>query len=259
MRRAKGEVPSSCDRQATKYFNKRHFQNLNKFILHGNNRLGEKMVEVIDIQGQTFHLHALKAAFWEESSCLLVADLHLGKAAHFRKAGIPVPSSVSDANWDRFIHLLLEFKPKRVLLLGDLFHSHLNPVCNEFVDLIRQFHAISFELIVGNHDILPEQFYLNSQLILHDPFLEMAPFIFSHHPMEAWEIPENYYNIAGHIHPSVRLRGGARQRLRFPCFYFGKRQSIFPAFGLFTGMATILPEKGDKVYVVVEDTVMKVS
>ena len=36
MSRAKGEGPSPCDRQATKYFNKRHFQNLNKFMFHGN-------------------------------------------------------------------------------------------------------------------------------------------------------------------------------------------------------------------------------
>ena len=125
--------------------------------------------------------------------------------------------------------------------------------------MIKQFHDIAFELVLGNHDILPVQFYSENQLIVHNPTLEIGPFLFSHHPLEDWQIPENLYNIAGHIHPSVRLRGIARQRLRFPCFYFGKRQSIFPAFGLFTGTANIFPEKGDQVFVIVENSVMKVG
>lgn len=217
------------------------------------------MVEEAKILGQTFQLHALKAAYWEEESCLLMADLHLGKAAHFRKAGIPVPPNVTDANWDRMINLLLHFKPERVLLLGDLFHSTYNQVCDDFIQLIKQFSSISFELVLGNHDILGHQFYTNNSLLIHNPTLKLGPFIFSHHPLEDWEIPNTYYNIAGHIHPSVRLRGNARQQLRFPCFYFGKKQGIFPAFGLFTGMATITPRKGDQVYVLVEESVIKVS
>ncbi len=217
------------------------------------------MVETTKVSGQTFHLHPLKAAFWEEESCVILADLHLGKAAHFRKAGIAVPSMVADANWDRLLSLLVDFKPDRVLLLGDLFHSNHNKICDEFTDLVRQFHTIIFELVIGNHDILPLNFYTDNNLIIHDPALQQNPFIFTHYPMEKQDIPEGYYNIAGHVHPSVRLRGNGRQRLRFSCFYFGKQQSIFPAFGLFTGTANILPEKGDEVFVIVEDAVVKVS
>ena len=75
------------------------------------------MVEKVRIKEQTFHLHHLKAAFWEEESSLLITDLHLGKAAHFRKAGIAVPSMVADANWDRLLNLLLEFKPKKSTII----------------------------------------------------------------------------------------------------------------------------------------------
>ena len=153
----------------------------------------------VRIKNQTFLLHPLKAIFWEEMSCLLIADLHLGKAAHFRKQGIPVPMGVTDANWDRLISLLVEFSPARVLFLGDLFHSAYNHICEEFIDLVKQFSQISFELVIGNHDILEKDFYLNNNIIVHDPTLKIGPFQFSHFPVD--EFSTDQYNIAGHISP----------------------------------------------------------
>ena len=49
-------------------------------------------------QGQTLILHPAKAIFWKEKSRLLLADVHLGKAGHFRKVGIPVPQRGGSAN-----------------------------------------------------------------------------------------------------------------------------------------------------------------
>ena len=213
-------------------------------------------VTSVRIQGQTFHLHPFKSIYWEEDSSLLIADLHLGKAEHFRKRGIPVPLAVSNANWDRLITLLLEFKPHKVLFLGDLFHSEYNRVCDELMDLVEQFNTISFELVLGNHDILAPEFYRSNRLTLHDPTLTEGPFIFSHHPMK--EFDRSKYNIAGHIHPSVRLRGNSRQSLRLPCFWFGQEQGLLPAFGLFTGTATISPQAEDRVFVVLEEEIIEV-
>lgn len=212
--------------------------------------------KIIHIKGQTFHLHPLKAIFWEEQLSLLIADLHLGKAAHFRKNGIPVPQGVSDANWDKLIGLLLDFKPKRVLFLGDLFHSIYNTEWEELVQLIQQFEDISFELVQGNHDILDHEFYNAAKLrVIQEPYL-MDPFLLSHHPMK--NIPEGAYNLAGHIHPAVRLKGFGRQSVRLACFYFGENQGILPAFGTFTGMATLEIAKGEKVFVIAEDQVIEV-
>ena len=67
---------------------------------------------------QHLWLHPLKVAFWQEAETLLVADLHLGKAVHFRRAGIAAPDAVEDTNFDHPISLLLSFQPPRVLLLG---------------------------------------------------------------------------------------------------------------------------------------------
>jgi uncharacterized protein len=47
--------------------------------------------------------------------------------------------------------------------------------------------------------------------------------------------------------------------MTLPCFYFGQRQALLPAFGVFTGLAKIRPLKNDKVFVIVEGKIMDVS
>lgn len=211
----------------------------------------------IELCQQTLHLHSFHAIFWEEQQILLLADLHLGKAAHFRKGGLPVPATAGDSNWDRLQSLLFDIQPARVLFLGDLFHSDYNPVWEDLGQLIQQFEDISFELIPGNHDILEDPYYQAAGLTLHPLILEIPPFYLTHHPQA--EIPKDFYNLCGHIHPSVRLRGAARQSLRLPCFYFGKNQGILPAFGAFTGMANIAVREGDRVFVIASNEVMEVG
>ncbi len=55
------------------------------------------------------------------------------------------------------------------------------------------------------------------------------------------------------------MRGKASQSLRLPCFYFGENGGIMPAFGEFTGTYTIKPKKGEKVFVIADDEVMRLS
>ncbi len=210
----------------------------------------------IQLLGQTLVLHPFKAIFWEEKQALLLADLHLGKAAHFRKEGIPVPAEVRQQNWDKLLSLLVDFKPRRVLFLGDLFHSRYNAIWEEFVQLLEQFEHISFELVKGNHDILPEGEYAKSPLILHEEPYDLAPFSLSHHPMET--VSEGRYNLAGHIHPAVFLQSGRRLKVKLPCFHFGESRGILPAFGAFTGTAIVESRRQDRVFVITDNEVLGV-
>ena len=41
--------------------------------------------------GQTLQLLPERCIFWRETGILILADLHLGKAAHLRHHGMPVP------------------------------------------------------------------------------------------------------------------------------------------------------------------------
>jgi DNA ligase-associated metallophosphoesterase len=207
----------------------------------------------IEILDEEVELFPQKAVYWKKYEILLLADLHLGKISHFRKSGIAVPTGANDRNIEVLIDLIRATNPKRVIFLGDLFHSHYNPEWEVFGELVRHFAQVSFELVIGNHDIMSDHQYQRKGILLHDELI-IGPFLFTHHPLE--EIPEHVYNISGHIHPGVRLTGKGRQSMMLPCFYFGSRQAYLPAFGSFTGLARIAPKKEDKVFVVADNKII---
>lgn len=196
-------------------------------------------------------LHPLKAVYWVEEKALLVADFHLGKASHFRKNGIAVPQQVAYSNYAKFNHLLKAFPMERVIFLGDLFHSDHNEDWEKFGALIKGYGQYHFSLISGNHDIMARREYEKFNIHVFDEPYAIGPLLLSHHPMEG--VPDACYNLAGHVHPSIRLRGKARQSVRLPCFYFSDQNGLLPAFGKFTGTAVIRPKKTDRVFAPVSD------
>jgi len=211
------------------------------------------------LRGQKMTLHPFKGMYWVEQSILFVADLHLGKATHFRKAGIPVPKEVRQSNFDKFTALLLDLNPERVLILGDLFHSDCNTAWEDFVYITKQFAETKFELVVGNHDIMDKTQYEYAKMKIHPEPYDMAPFILSHHPMKVEDIKKDMTNLCGHIHPAVYLRGFAKQAMKLPCFHFTEKQGILPAFGEFTGTAIMRTKKKDQVFVVSRDKVIEMQ
>jgi metallophosphoesterase superfamily enzyme len=65
-----------------------------------------------------------------------------------------------------------------------------------------------------------------------------APVLACHHPQAV----AGHTVIAGHMHPTLRLRGPGRDTMRTPCFGWGEGQLVLPAFGAFTGTSpTALP------------------
>ena len=120
-----------------------------------------------------------------------------------------------------------------------------------------EYPEIQFELVEGNHDILPPQFYEYAQLKVHRKPLTVKPFLLSHYPLEDHD--EDLYNLCGHIHPGISMHGFKGQHLRLPCFYFKKSQAILPAFGAFTGLAIVQVTQSDQVFVIAEEEVLKVE
>lgn len=213
------------------------------------------MTEWTTIQNEKISLLPQRAIYWEAKRILLLADLHLGKVNHFRKAGVPVPLKANEKNVEVLIELIQLTKPERVIFLGDLFHSHYNDEWEVFGQVLRNFPEVSFELVVGNHDILSDHQYQKLGITLHQE-LRLDPFLLTHHPLE--EYTGDLYNLAGHVHPGARLVGKGKQGLTLPCFHFGKQQGLLPAFGVFTGLARIVPKKEDQVFIIVENKILKV-
>jgi uncharacterized protein len=210
----------------------------------------------IEVFNEQMELFPQKALFWKKHRILFLADLHLGKVNHFRKSGYPVPSKANDHNLELLLDVVHLSKPLRIICLGDLFHSHYNPEWEVFGEVIRHLSGISFELVMGNHDIMSQHQYERKGIRLYDELI-IDSFLFTHHPMENFS--EGLYNMAGHIHPGVHLVGKGRQSMMLPCFYFGARQAYLPAFGMFTGLARIAPKKEDKVFVVADNKILMVA
>ena len=213
------------------------------------------MSEKVSIRGHDLELLPEKAVWWAGRKMLLLADLHLGKVNHFRRSGVPLPEQPNAENLERFIRLVQTRQPERVVFLGDLFHSHYNDEWEAFGRILNHFPGISFELVMGNHDIMSRHQYTKHRLLVHDHSLVIDGFTLTHEPEET----EDTYNLAGHIHPGVRMTGRGRQRLRFPCFFFGRNQGILPAFGAFTGVHPLRPKKGDQVFIIAESRVMRIA
>jgi DNA ligase-associated metallophosphoesterase len=213
----------------------------------------------VDIAGTSICLLPEKAIYWPEKNCLLMADLHLGKAGHFRKAGIPIPSTIHDTDLKKLANLIEKYSVEKVYLLGDLFHSNINVEWLNFKNWIKNYKSTQFVLIMGNHDILGPKEYEATNFKHINKDLLIEPFLLSHSPILQKNIPEGVFNLAGHIHPSIYIKGIGKQGLTLPCFYFSHNFGILPAFGAFTGTANINATEGSSIFVVAEDKVIPIK
>src|SRR5690606_19707566 len=90
--------------------------------------------------------------YWPEEDTLILSDLHLGKAAHFRKHGIALPKQVAERDIERLAKLITHYAAKQVVITGDLVHAGANKEVELFASLTLQFPETAFILIKGNHD-----------------------------------------------------------------------------------------------------------
>ncbi|KAA5532297.1 ligase-associated DNA damage response endonuclease PdeM [Taibaiella lutea] len=207
----------------------------------------------ISLAGTTIELLPQRAIFLPETAVLILGDLHLGKAMHFRKAGIFMPPQSAYKDYETLHLLIQKHQPQHVYFLGDLFHSHHNSEWNQLTAFIGEHPQTMFTLIKGNHDILKAELYRQHNINVIEKALIIDNLIFSHEPLKT--LPEGMINVAGHIHPGCVIRSGGRQSLRLPCFYFKDNLLLLPAFGHLTGLQ-ILDRSDAEVFVVFPDKVM---
>ena len=206
------------------------------------------------LSGQTIRLMPERCLFWQEEQALLVADLHLGKEATFRAAGIALPEGPSIDTLERLSAAVTKTRPRRLLILGDLFHGNnaiasMSPIMNKW----REKHPLTIELITGSHDRWSGELPKKWQIAVHPESLCVDPFILRHYPKN----DSRLYSLSGHLHPGVLIRDKRRaESLRLPCFQFGKKSALLPAFGTFTGLTVIKRQPGDACYAIADDMVV---
>jgi DNA ligase-associated metallophosphoesterase len=209
------------------------------------------------VAGEKLVLLPEKVAYWPAKKALFVADFHLGKAASFRSAGIPLPSGTTTENVERLGRAIDKTGAGQVVFLGDFLHSkqgRAGSTFGRFAAWRESRKGVELTIVRGNHDKKagdpPDAWGVRCI----EAGESLGPFILNHEPGAS----RGGYALSGHIHPAVRLSAGG-ESLRLPCFWFGARYGVLPAFGAFTGSAEVLPKRGDQVFVIAEEEVLQVA
>lgn len=205
-----------------------------------------------------------RAAYLPASGTLLVADLHLGKAATFRSRGIPVPEGSAAKDLDRLVRLVTATAACRLLILGDLFHARsgcTEQVFAEFTSARRSLMTTEVVLVAGNHDRsvgrLPAGLGIDSVVRNHDE----PPFHFVHEPGTPLPEPDRDepFTVAGHLHPTFMIRAPSGERIADRCFVADGRLLVLPAFGSFTGGHRVSPGERTRLWIARDDGVADVT
>lgn len=177
-----------------------------------------------------------------DSSLLMIADVHVGKAVHFRRHGIPVPWEVEAQNLENLTRLLSLYKPRHLVVLGDLFHSAVSYACEAFANWRRLWDKMSVTLVHGNHDRGSEDFCRHIGIEVRN-MLRVGDVLLKHEPSEDATGMAGL-EIVGHLHPGFSVG-----RRCYPCFWYTPGRLVLPAFGTFTGFYRVKPQAGHQLFV----------
>ncbi|WP_276131869.1 ligase-associated DNA damage response endonuclease PdeM [Polluticoccus soli] len=210
------------------------------------------MLDIV-LQGEKVQLLAERAMYWPAQKMLVVADLHWGKSAHFRKHGIAIPGNTQTQDEVKLAKLISQYSVERLVIAGDMFHSKHNKEVDVFSHWRKGHEDLYIDLVTGNHDILPQEMYEGWNLQLHTHGLKVGPFFIAH------DVPEDCpdFCIHGHIHPAIRISRRGHNTIKLSCFCEDEDRFILPAFGQFTGTHVLDPAEHKHIYVIAEEAVMK--
>jgi DNA ligase-associated metallophosphoesterase len=211
----------------------------------------------IVVAGEPMVLLPERAAYLPAHDALIVADLHWGKAATFRAAGIPIPTGTTAADLERLTAALQVTGARHLIVLGDLLHARAGrqPGTLSTIAEWRARHArVTMRLVRGNHDAHAGDPPSSLDVECVDAPFVVGAFACAHHPAPHAE----GYTLAGHLHPNVALGGRGIERLRLPCFVVGPRIAVLPAFAEFTGRVAYRVQDDESVFAIADGSVIAV-
>lgn len=198
------------------------------------------------LAGEQVLLLGARALYWPARQALLIADLHLGKADLFRRAGIGLPSGGTGDDLQRLSQLIARHDVRTLWILGDVLHgaAHRAAWYRQWQGWREQHPALDIGALAGNHDRALPKADLGIELL--GERLPVGPFLLRHDPQPH----PSLHVLCGHLHPLARLPGIQR---RWPAFWLRERLCVLPAFSRFTAGIAPLVESGEQLVACVED------
>lgn len=208
--------------------------------------------------GERLVLLPERAIFRPQRRQLLIADPHFGKSAIFRSHGIPIPCGTTDNDLRRLGSAIRKTDAVELVVLGDFLHAERgrsDELHTQFTTWRAEHADLRIRIVRGNHDRSAGDPAADWNCSCEDEGAVEGPFVFRHHPRE----DEIGYVLAGHLHPALRLSDGAGTHASGPCFWFGSRVAVLPAFSSFTSGAGFDAVAGDAIYMIGPDRVVAIS
>ncbi|TDL76330.1 ligase-associated DNA damage response endonuclease PdeM [Palleronia sediminis] len=188
-----------------------------------------------DFAGERLTARGTGALWWAARRCLVVADLHLGKAERFARKGraqLP-PYEIADT-LARLLGEIKELGPEIVVALGDSFDDDAARdalSAAERAELADLVGGRRWVWIAGNHD--PGGSDPGGETVESCEetveSCELGRIVFRH-----IATPCGVGEVSGHYHPKLGLGLGGK-RVSRRCFVTNGARLILPAFGTFTG------------------------
>ena len=208
-----------------------------------------------------------RAAFLPQTSTVVCSDIHLGKAATFRHAGMAIPEGSAQHDLQRLTGIVQTCRARRLLITGDLFHARsgcTQQVLDEFSVFCEQVslsHNTEVVLVLGNHEQSLGNKFRPHEIGIKRCEKEIIepPFRFIHDHQSHFDAQPDYFTIAGHVHPTVTIKGHSGDRLTCRCFATTGTTLLLPAFGSFTGGHTIRPSNLTRIWLAQIDGVLPIA
>ncbi len=204
--------------------------------------------------GTKLELHSSQVLFVPSTKELLLSDIHIGKAEYFQLNGIPLTNKEDESNLNRIYKLAKEFSPKKIVILGDLFHSRYS-LNKNLIDKVEKLFGdlyTEIELIEGNHD---KGCYVRNINYLKEK--KSLNLIYTHQPIKSNK--KLILNICGHYHPKLILKN-QQDKISLKCFALDRvNNSLYlPSFGDLTG-GYLCKSNFKKWAIVSEDNIIEIK
>ncbi len=210
----------------------------------------------VEIVGEKIALLPERALYRPVDRTLIVADPHWGKGAAFRAGAVPIPGADLHADLERLSRALERVSATRLVVLGDLLHAREdgNGVCSTRSVAgsrgTRVSNASWCAATTTRRRAIPRRLgFPGRRRAACRRSVRVPPF----------PRAERCRICVGRSSPpGARLFGRGDQSLRLPCFHAGPRVMVLPAFGSFTGLATVKPKPGDGLHVIADGEVIPI-
>ncbi len=155
--------------------------------------------------------HSAAMVKTRKTKTLLIADPHIGWEMKLQEKGIHVPSQTGKI-LNKLIAVLSEYKPERLVILGDVKYTVVSSELGEWQDVPEFFkklqpHVAEISIVRGNHDanlepLLPE----NIQLLPATGAVFADVGVFHGHKWPSPALLGCKTLVMGHLHPVVVFR-----------------------------------------------------